>query len=77
MRVQLDSFEDNELAVLLPYPDGWQSFIVPRELLPEDARAEEGFRVCFVCSAHSRKETRRIAAENGRLLNNLLGRDDG
>jgi Protein of unknown function (DUF3006) len=75
MRVQLeDSFEDNEMPVLLPYPEGRQSFVVPRELLPEDARAGDGFKVRF---AHAREETRRIAAENRRLLDNHLGRNDG
>ena len=74
MRVQLDSFGDNEMAVLLTYPEGRQSFVVPRELLPEDARVGNGFKALF---AHAREETRRIAAENRRLLDNLLGRDDG
>jgi hypothetical protein len=39
MRVQLDRFEDNGMAVLLLYPHGKASFDVPQELLPKDARA--------------------------------------
>lgn len=72
MRVQLDRFEDNGMAVLLLYPDGKQSFDVPRELLPEDARAGDIFEVSF---AHDRRETGRMTAENKSLLNELLGRD--
>jgi DUF3006 family protein len=74
MRVQLDRFEDNGLAVLLLYPEGRQSFDVPRELLPEDERARD---VCEASFAHDREETERMAAENRRLLVDLLGRDDG
>jgi Protein of unknown function (DUF3006) len=72
MRVQLDRFEDNEMPVLLFYPEGKRSFDVPRKLLPKDARAGEVFETCF---AHDRQETERIAAENKRLLDELLGRD--
>jgi hypothetical protein len=72
MRVQLDRFEDNGMAVLLPYPHGRESFDVPRELLPEDARAGDVFDVSF---ASDRRETERMAAENERLLDELLGRD--
>jgi hypothetical protein len=72
MRVQLDRFEDNGMAVLLPYPKGRRSFDVPREMLPEDARAGDVFEVSFT---HDRRETERIAAENRRLMNELLGRD--
>lgn len=72
--MQLDSFKDNEVTVLLPYPEGRQSLDLPRELLPEDARAGDGLEASF---AHDRRETRRMAAENRRLLGNLLGRDNG
>ena len=72
MRVQLDRFEDNGMAVLLLYPHGRESFDVPRELLPEDARAGDVFGVSF---APDRRETERMAAENERLLDELLGRD--
>jgi hypothetical protein len=71
MRVQLDRFEDNGMAVLLLYPHGKESFDVPRELLPEDARAGDVFEVGV---AHD-WETERMAAENESLLNELLGRD--
>ena len=72
MRVQLDRFEDNGMAVLLLYPHGNESFDVPRELLPEDARAGDVFEVGV---ARDWRETERMAAENESLLNELLGRD--
>jgi hypothetical protein len=72
MRVQLDRFEDNGMAVLLPYPNGRRSFDVPREMLPEDARAGDVFEISFT---HDRRETERMAAENRRLMEELLGRD--
>jgi hypothetical protein len=72
MRVQLDRFEDNGMAVLLIYPEGRRSFDVPRELLPESARAGDVFDVSFT---HDRRETERMAAENKRLMDELLGRD--
>lgn len=72
MRVQLDRFEDNGMAVLLLYPHGRESFDVPRELLPGDARAGDVFDVSF---ARDWQETERMAAENERLLDELLGRD--
>ena len=74
MWVQLDRFEDNGMAVLLLYPEGRQSFDVPRELLPEDARAGDVFEASF---ARDREETERMAAETKRLLDDLLGREDG
>ncbi len=70
MRVQIDRFEDNGWAVLLPYPDGGRSFDLPRELLPEESAAGDVFEVRFV---RDREETERIAAENRRLLDELLG----
>ena len=72
MRVQLDRFEDNGMAVLLLYQEGKHRFDVPQELLPEDARAGDVFETSF---AHDRQETERVAAENKRLLDDLLGRD--
>ena len=72
MRVQLDRFEDNGMAVLLLYPPGKESFDVPWELLPEDARAGDVFEVGV---ARDWRETERMAAENESLLNELLGRD--
>ncbi len=71
--MQLDRFEDNGMAVLLLYPEGRQSFDVPRELLPEDARAADVFEVSF---ARDQRETRRIVVENKSLLDELLGRDE-
>ena len=66
MRVQLDRFEDNGTAILL-YPEKRQGFGVPRELLPEDARAGG---VLEASLAHDREENRR-------LLDDLWERDDG
>jgi hypothetical protein len=74
MRVQLNRFEDNGMVVLLLNPEGQQSFDMPRELLPEDARAGEALEVRF---ARYREETKRLAAENERLLDDLLEREDG
>ena len=45
---------------------------MPRELLPEDARAGDVFEVGV---ARDWRETERMAAENESLLNELLGRD--
>ena len=66
MRVQLDRFEDNGTAILPLYPEGRQGFGVPRELLPEDARAGD----LEASLAHDREENRR-------LLDDLWERDDG
>jgi hypothetical protein len=74
MRVQIDRFEDCGWAVLLMYPDGKRSLDVPRELLPAGASAGDVFEVRFDLD---RAETERLAAENRRLLDELLGRDDG
>ncbi len=70
MRVQIDRFEDNGWAVLLPYPGGGRSFDLPRELLPEESAVGDVFEVRFVLC---REETARSAAENRRLLDELLG----
>jgi len=70
MRVQIDRFEDNGWAVLLPYPEGGRSFDVPRELLPQAAAAGDVFEVHI---EHDREETERVVAENRRLLDELLG----
>jgi hypothetical protein len=72
MRVQLEKFEDNEMAVLLLYPEGRRSFDVPREILPREARPGDVFEVSFV---HDRRETEQMADENKRLMDELLGRD--
>jgi hypothetical protein len=60
------------MAVLLLYPEGRRSFDVPRELLPQEARPGDVFEINFV---HDRQETERMAAENKRLMDELLGRD--
>jgi Protein of unknown function (DUF3006) len=73
MRVQVDRFEDNEMAVLLLYPQGRRSFDVPRELLLPEAKPGDVFEVGFV---HDRQETERMAAENKRLMGELLGWDE-
>jgi len=70
MRVQIDRFEDNGWAVLLLYPDGRLSFDVPRELLPEEVSAGDVFEVHF---EYDEEETVRVAEENRRLLDELLG----
>ena len=72
--MQVNRFEDNGMAVLLPYPDGRRSFDVPRELLPENTQPGDVFKVGF---SHDREETERMAEENKRLWDELLGRDDG
>ena len=72
MRVQLDRFEDNDMAILLRYPHGRESFDVPRKLLPGDARAGDVFEVGFT---RDWRETEWMAAENEKLLDELLGRD--
>ena len=73
MRVQVDRFEDNGFAVLLPYPDGRRSFDVPREALPRDAAPGDVFTVRF---EHDREESAHLARENRRLMDELLGRGE-
>jgi hypothetical protein len=72
MRVQIDRFEDDGWAVLLLYPDGKRSFDAPRELLPEGASPGEVFEVRF---EHDRAETGRLAEDNRRLMDELLGEE--
>ena len=73
VRVQVDRFEDNAMAVLLLYPEGRRSFDVPRELLPQEAQPGDVFEVSFT---HDRRETERMAAENRRLVDELLERNE-
>lgn len=73
MRVQLDRFEDGGWAVMLLFPDGRRGFDVPRELLPEDASPGDVFDVRF---ERDGGETARIAEENRRLMDELLGRGE-
>jgi hypothetical protein len=70
VRVQIDRFEDGGWAVLLLYPDGRRSFDAPRELLPAGATPGDVFEVRF---EHDRAETERLAQENRRLMDELLG----
>jgi hypothetical protein len=70
MRVQIDRFEDDGWVVLLLYREGKRSFDVPRELLPEGASPGDVFEVSF---ERDRVETERIARENRRLMDELLG----
>ncbi len=70
MRVQIDRFEEDGWAVLLLYPDGHRSFDAPRELLPAGATAGDDFEVRF---EYDRAETERLAEENRRLMDELLG----
>jgi hypothetical protein len=73
MRVQIDRFGGDGWAVLLPYPEGRTSFDEPRELLPEEVSAGDIFEVRF---EYDRDETLRIAEENRRLLDGLLGGEE-
>jgi hypothetical protein len=73
VRVQLDRFEDNDMAVLLIYPDGRRTFDVPKALLPAGARPGDVFEVRLEKDAG---ETERLMGENRRLLDELLGRGD-
>lgn len=73
MRVQIDRFEDGGWAVLLLFPDGRRSFDAPRELLPEDASPGDVFDIRF---EPDREEGGRLAEENRRLMDELLGRDE-
>ena len=72
MRVQIDRFEDNGWAVLLLYPDCRRSFDAPRELLPAGASPGDVFEVRF---EPDRAETERLAEENRRLMDELLGEE--
>ncbi|MBA3425388.1 MAG: DUF3006 domain-containing protein [Rubrobacter sp.] len=54
------------------YPDGKRSFDLPRELLPAEASVGDVFAMSF---EHDPEETERLAAENRRLMDELLGRD--
>jgi len=72
MRVQIARFEYGGWAVLLLYPDGQRSFDAPRELLPEGASSGDVFKVRL---EHDRAETERLARENRRLMDELLGEE--
>ena len=70
----MNRFEDNGMVAVLLNPEGRQSFDMPRELLPEDARVGDALEVRF---ARDREETERMEVENKRLLDDLLEREDG
>ena len=70
MRVQIDGFEDNGWAVLLLDPDGPRSVEAPRELSPEGAPPVDAFEPRF---ERDLAETERLARENRRLMDELLG----
>lgn len=74
MQVQVDSFEDDGMAVLLVYPGGRRTFDVPRELLPEGCGVGDVFEARFV---RDEGETERSAAENRRLMGEMFGRGEG
>ena len=73
MRVQIDRFEHDGWAVLLLYPDGKRSFDAPRELLPEGASPGDVFEVRL---ERDQAETERLATENRRLMDELLGGEE-
>ena len=70
MRAQIDRFEDGERAVVLPYPAGGRTSDAPRGLLPETAAEGDVF---VLLAASDRDETGRLAGENRRALDGLLG----
>ena len=74
MQVQIDSFEDDGMVVLVGYPGGRRAFDVPRELLPVGCGVGDVFEVRFV---KDEGETERSSAENRRLMGELLGRGEG
>lgn len=74
MRVQLDRFEDGGWAVVTLLPEGRRSFDLPRETLPPGAAPGEVFEMKF---ERDGEEARKIASENGRLMEELLKRRDG
>ncbi len=71
MRVQVDRFEDNGMAVLLLLPEGRRNFDVPRELLPWEASPGDVFGARFT---RDTGESERMAEENRRLMDELMGR---
>ena len=54
----------------LLYPEGARSFDATRELLPEGAELRDVFEARFV---RDLAETERLARENRRLMDELLG----
>ena len=58
---------------MLPFPGGGRGFDVPRDLLPEGAAPGDVFEVRFEAVE---AETERMADENRRLLDEMLGRGE-
>lgn len=73
MRVQIDRFEDGGWTVVSIYPEGKKTFDVPRGTLPEDASPGDVFDVRF---ERNEEETEKNSAENRKLMDELLGRDE-
>ena len=77
MRAQIDRFEDDGWAVVLPCPDGGNGFDVPRDLFPAGASVPAGASaggVFDVRLERDRGETgRQEEEENRRLLEGLAG----
>ncbi|CAN5523253.1 MAG: DUF3006 domain-containing protein [Actinomycetota bacterium] len=73
MRIQIDRFEDGGWTVVSIYPEGRKTFDVPRETLPDDASSGDVFDVNF---ERNEEETKKNAAENRKLMDELLGRDE-
>jgi hypothetical protein len=69
LHVQIDRFEDDGWALLLLYPDGVRSFDAPREILPEEAVGD----IFELRLELDPAETERLAWENRRLMDELLG----
>jgi hypothetical protein len=65
MHEQIDRFEDNGRAMLLPYPGDGRSFKVPRVMLQEAVSAKV---VCEARFEHDRGETEPIVREDRRSL---------
>jgi hypothetical protein len=72
VRVQIDRMADGGWAVLRVYPEG-RVFEVPGELLPADSVPGD---VLELGISVDREESRRLAGENRRLLDEMLGRGE-
>jgi hypothetical protein len=70
MRGQIDGFEGNGWAVLLLDPDGPRRIEAPCELLPEGAAPAGVFEAGL---ERDLAETKRLARENRRLMDEPLG----
>ncbi|MBA2442480.1 MAG: DUF3006 domain-containing protein [Rubrobacter sp.] len=68
--MQIDRMADSGWAVLRVYPKG-RVFEVPGELLPADSGPGD---VLEVSISVDREESRRLAGENRRLMDEMLGK---